>query len=190
MTETQESDEDPEVSPQAEPAPTPLIPSSTVPLEKHRSVDLAQERRDAVEVKSVQIADTWMGPAESHIKGKLGEAAFLQYVGREGQLNTEVIADGGDGGVDVWLNGASVQIKTVGRRYTQCPELWVDAYSPFSADYYVLVSRVGPGSFRLVGYAPRWFVWNAPKRTHEGGVYRVVDREYLFPFPESDPRHL
>jgi hypothetical protein len=102
----------------------------------------------------------------------------------------EVLPDGGDGGTDLRINGAEIQVKTVSPRYAEQPELWVNAYQPCSADYYVLVSRLGPSTFRLVGYAPRSFVWNAPKPRHNGDPFRVVDREYLFPIPQIRPVNL
>ena len=190
MEVNQPSDVTEDVSPQAEPAPTPLFSSAAYPLEEHRTVDVTPERRSALDVSCREIAETWDGSPERHSEGKYGEDAFFQYVGSEEQLNVDVIPDGGDGGIDGFVNGASVQIKTVGRQHAHQPELWVDTNSPSKADYYVLVSRLGPSTFRLVGYVPRWFVWNAPTRTHNGGTYRVVDREYLFPIPKSRPVEL
>lgn len=178
---------DESISPQAEPAPTPLVSSAHYPLSEHPHERVPNDRRRAIEPGAKEIANTAPGAAESHIIGKCGEYAAFQYFGIEDRLNLEVVADGGDGGIDGWYNGGSLQVKTVGRRYANCPELWVDAYEPYSADYYILVSRVGVGEFRLIGYAPRMFVENAPKRAHDGGVYRVVDREYLFPLPGCRP---
>lgn len=185
QSSTQTADED--ISPQAEPGPTPLVSAAQIPLDEHPIVHIESQRRSIVEQKARQISDAWSGSPSNHEIGKLGEDAALQYLGIADRLNLEVIPDGGDGGIDSRYRGVEVQIKTVGRQYMEDPELWVDAYKPLKADYYVLVSRVGVADFRLVGYAPRWFVANAPQRTHNGGVYHVVDREYLFPFTRSRP---
>ncbi|WP_277543719.1 hypothetical protein [Haloarcula laminariae] len=92
-------------------------------------------------------------------------------------MNTEVYADGG---VDLRYRGATIDVKTVGRHRTD-PDLTVDAYDQLRADYYMLASRVGPSDVRLLGYAPRQFVANAPTRTHEGRPYHLIEQAYLFP---------
>lgn len=84
----------------------------------------------AVKERGTVIAETWPGTPRDHAIGKFGEDALLQYVEQEENLNLEVMPDGGDGGVDVRINGATVQVKTVGQQYAEQPELWVDAYSP------------------------------------------------------------
>jgi len=94
-----------------------------------------------------------------------------------------VYADGGDGGVDLRYRGATIDVKTVSRHRTE-PDLTVDAYDPLCADYYVLASRVGPSDVRLLDYALRQFVANAPTRTHERRPYHVVEQAYLFPLVE------
>jgi len=93
-----------------------------------------------------------------------------------------VRVDGGDGGVDLTYRGATIDVKTVGR-HRDDPALTVDAYEPLRADYYVLASRVGQTDCRLLGYAPRQFVANAPIRYYDGEPYHFVDQRYLFPIP-------
>ncbi|WP_324665748.1 hypothetical protein [Haloarcula sediminis] len=99
------------------------------------------------------------------------------------RLNTEVYADGGDGGVDLRYRGATIDVKTVGRHRAD-PALTVDAYDQLRADYYVLASRVGSSDMRLLGYAPQEFVANAPTQTHERRPYHLVEQAYLFPLVE------
>jgi hypothetical protein len=107
----------------------------------------------------------------------------VRYLGVPEQLETEVYADGGDGGVDLAFNGASVDVKTVGRGIPN-PALTIDVYQSLKADYYALASRVGHTDVRLIGYAPRQFVANAMKRSFDGTQYHFVEQDYLFPFTQ------
>lgn len=106
----------------------------------------------------------------------LGEDALAYLLGIADRVNTEVYADGDH----LRYRGDTIDVKTVGRHRTD-PDLTVDAYDQLRADYYVLTSRVGQTDVRLLGYAPREFVANAPMRTHEGRPYHLVEQAYLFP---------
>lgn len=170
-------------TPQQEPAPTPLISSSQLLLEDYPTIHVPEGRRYALREHASQIADTWRGSTEDHYKGLLGEAAVSQYLKATDGVNVEVYADGGDGGVDLTYRGATIDVKTVGRHRSD-PQLTVGIRESLNADYYALVSRIGPSDFRLIGYAPRYFVANAPILSNQGDRYHIVDQEYLFPFSE------
>lgn len=177
-----EDDEDTNPTPQREPAPTPLVSAEHLSLTDYPTVHIDEGRRDALIEHARRIAESWHGTAQNHITGLLGEDAVAHGLGIADAIDVTVYADGGDAGVDLTYCGATIDVKTVGRHRSN-PALTVDAYEPLTADYYVLVSRIGPSDFRLVGYAPRDFVANAPILRHEGHPYHIVGQEYLFPFP-------
>lgn len=172
-------------TPQQEVAPTPLVSADQLLIKDYPTVHVPEGRRYALREHARQIADTWRGSPEDHYKGLLGEAAVSQYLNTQESVNVEVYTDGGDGGVDIEYRGATIDVKTVGRHRCD-PSLTVGIRESLIADYYVLVSRIGPSDFRLVGYAPRFFVANAPVLNNEGERYHIVGQEYLFPF--SKPR--
>jgi hypothetical protein len=155
------------------------MPLSACPTQR-----LSDERRIVVERWARRIANTAPGSEERHVRGKLGEDAFAHKFGLPDRLNVDVYPDGGDGGTDLWVCGARIDVKTVGPEYVHSPELWVSVRESLDADYYALASQMGKSNFRLVGYAPRSFVANAPIRSYEGQRCHVVPREYLFPFAE------
>lgn len=170
------------VSSLTEPAATPLISVADVPMSAHPVVHLPDDRRYVVEERAARIAESWSGSVENHVAGKLGEDALARYLGVEDELDLDVYADGGDGGSDLQYRNANIEVKTTSRRHADDPRLRVSVYDPLEADYYGLVSRVGKGDFRIVGYAPRRFVANARQRSWRGDSYHVVDPEYLYPF--------
>ncbi|MCU4716801.1 hypothetical protein [Halapricum hydrolyticum] len=171
-----------DVSPQQEPAPTPLLSAAEIPVSERPCYALDESRLYALDEVASRIAETAPGSPTDHLTGKVGEQVFANYVGIDGCVDTEIYADGGDGGVDLIYRGATVDVKTVGQHRPD-PALTVDAYEPLRADYYVLASRIGPTDVRLVGYAPRSFVANAPIRDHDSDPYHIVDQRYLFPLP-------
>lgn len=171
-----------DVPPKQEPAATPLVSSADVPLTYHPVQNIPSNRYDVLCEHARRIADSWRGSPENHIAGKLGEDGFARQMGIEDELNVKVYPDGGDGGSDFVYRGATVDVKTV-RRHRSDPALTVNAFEPLNADYYVLASRIGPTDIRLIGYAPRIFVANAPTFIDDGQPYHVVNQEYLFPFP-------
>lgn len=177
-----ENPDQPHVSPPQEPAPTPLVSAADLSIEEYPTIHIPTSRFDVLVEHARRIADSWNAPRENHVTGLLGEDAVAQGLEVEESINTEVYPDGGDGGVDLRYRGATIDVKTVGRHRCD-PALTVDIGQPLTADYYALVSRIGPTDFRLIGYAPRWFVANAPIREHEGRRYHLVDQQYLFPFP-------
>lgn len=169
-----------DIPPAAEPAATPLVSAAQLSLSDYPLVHIPEERVYALREWAQRIADTTSGTTDNHLTGLLGEDALAQVLGIADRLNTEVYADGGDGGVDLRYRGATIDVKTVGRHRID-PDLTVDAYDQLRADYYVLASRVGQTDVRLLGYAPRQFVANAPTWTHEGRAYHLVEQAYLFP---------
>lgn len=170
------------ISPQEEPAPTPLISAKHLSISEYPTVHIPEGRQYALSEHARRIADSWDETAENYITGLLGEDAVAQFLGIGDTINVEVYADGGDGGVDLQYCGATIDVKTVGRHRPD-PALTIDAYKPLTADYYLLVSRIGNSDFRLIGYAPHHFVANAPIQRYGGRPYHIVDQEYLFPFP-------
>jgi hypothetical protein len=173
--------DDSDISPAAEPAPTPLLSVADVPMIAHPVVRLDDDRRWVVKSHAEQIAETAPGSADNHILGKLGEDAVAHYFNVEGQLDVDVYPDGGDGGSDLPINGADVDVKTKFIGNSDCRKLKVAVKESLRADYYLLVNRIGPFDFRIIGYAPHWIVANAPIVGSSGDRYHLVDEEYLIP---------
>jgi len=171
-----------DIAPKEEPAPTPLVSSADLALSDYPIINIPNSRRDALTEHAKRISDNAVGSYEHHLTGLLGEDALARYLDIADKLDVKIYPDGGDGGVDLCYQGATIDVKTVGRHRTN-PDLTVNAYRPLNANYYVLVSRVGPCDFRLIGYTPRWFVANAPIwKNNEGEQYHTVEQEYLFLF--------
>lgn len=175
-------DDDPNTdeSPQTEPAATPLISVADVPTRRFLVMDTDEGRLYVIE----QTADRFVtdGGCDSYdgtVTGLLGENAFAKALPLDVKPDTEIYEDG-DGGFDFRFRGAKIDVKTAGRGYDD-PALTVDAYASLDADYYVLAHRIGARSVRLLGYAPRTFVANAPTMEHRGRPYHFVEQEYLFP---------
>jgi hypothetical protein len=143
-----------------------------------------QERLYALTEHANRLTEHWAGDVQDHLTGLLGEFSLAKPLGIEDAVDTKIYADGGDGGVDLRYRGATIDVKTVGR-HRDDPALTVDAYQPLTADYYVLASRVSKTDVRIIGYAPRQFVANAPVRWHDGQPYHMVEQYYLFPIPRS-----
>lgn len=183
-TQATDRDVQKQPTPQQEPYPTPLVSAAHVDINQLATRTIPHERAMALETVAERIADGWAGDTRDHHVGLLGEDAVAQFFGIPDALNTEVYADGGDGGVDLLVNGATVDVKTVGRRRSN-PALTVDVYEQLTADYYALASRIGERTVRLIGYAPREFVANARKFEYGGDTYHVVEQEYLFPFVDQ-----
>jgi hypothetical protein len=173
-----------ETTPQSEPYPTPLVSAAHIDPSGFATRTISEGRAEALELVAEAMADTCERYTRErcHV-GLLGEEAVAQYLGTRDEVNTEIYADGGDGGVDLRFNGATVDVKTVGRQRSN-PALTVDVYRPLTADYYALASRIGPRTIRLIGCAPRQFVANAITKEYDGDMYHYVEWEYLLPFVE------
>ncbi|MFC5136579.1 MULTISPECIES: hypothetical protein [Haloferacaceae] len=180
-----DNDDTNDVSPPEEPAATPLFSAADLDIGDYPVVHIPEKRLYMLQEYARRIADASRGSVENHRTGKVGEDAVAKPLGARGSIDLEVYADGGDGGVDLNHRGATIDVKTVGQHRSD-PALTVDAYEQLRADYYVLASRISETDVRLVGYAPRQFVANAPVRSYRGGDYHFVEQDYLFPFP----RHL
>jgi hypothetical protein len=150
------------------------LPTLTVPTDRFAVIEEHARQR---------VDNGANGTVENHITGALGEFSVACYTGDGHRLDTNLYDDG-DGGVDLRVGPATVDVKTVGRGRER-PGLTVGAYSELRADYYALAHRVGTTTVRLLGYAPRWFVANAPIREGRNGPYHWVPQHYLFPFPQS-----
>ena len=169
------------VSPKTEPAPTPLISAADVPIADRPTVHIPEERVYPLAEHARQIANTWSGSPADHLTGLLGEDGIAKRLDIAERLDVDVYTDGGDGGVDLHYRDAAIDVKTVGRHRSD-PDLTVDAYHSLDADYYALASRIGETDIRLIGYAPRDFVANAPTFRHKDRPYHLVEQDYLFPF--------
>jgi len=169
-----------DVPPKEEPAPTPLISAADISMCQFPMAHVDEGRFYALSEVAHRIAQHASGTTENHLTGLLGEDCLAQRLDIAERLDTDVYPDGGDGGVDLTYRGVDIDVKTVGR-HRRNPALTVDAYKPLTADYYVLASRVGKLDCRLIGYAPREFVANAPVRLHQNEPYHMVEQEYLFP---------
>lgn len=179
-----DSEQENDVPPAKEPAPTPLFSAAQLDVEDYPLVHIPEEQLYIIVEHANRLAKHSHGDVESWIKGLLGEIAYTRPIGLTKELDFEVIADGGDGGTDFSYHGATVDVKTVGQHRTD-PHLTVDAYEPLTADFYALASRIGKTDVRLIGYAPRQFVANAPVWYDDGEPYHTVTQEYLFPFPPA-----
>jgi hypothetical protein len=173
-----------DVPPAKEPAATPLFSVEQLDIGDYPLIHVPEERVYAFGEFARRLSEDWQGTVRDHLNGKLGEFSVASPLGIDDRIDTEIYADGGDDGVDLQYRGATIDVKTVGRDRDD-PALTVDAYEPLRADYYALASRVSKTDVRLVGYAPREFVANAPVWYHEGEPYHLVEQRYLFPFPRS-----
>lgn len=177
-------DESDDVSPPQEPAATPLFSAADLDVSDYPIVHIPQRRLFMLQEYARRIADASPGSIKNHRTGKVGEDAVAKPLDARDSIDLDVYTDGGDGGIDLQHRGATIDVKTVGQHRSD-PALTVDAYEQLRADYYVLASRISETDVRLVGYAPRQFVANAPVRSHRDGDYHFVGQEYLFPFPRS-----
>ena len=183
MTDEDDRDSD-DVPPAKEPTATPLFSVEQLDVGDYPLVHVPQERVFAFGEFARRLAADWKGTATRHLLGKLGEFSLARPLGIADHVDTEIYPDGGDGGVDLRYRGATIDVKTVGQ-HRRDPALTVDAFEPLTADYYALASRVSKTDVRLVGYAPREFVANAPVEYHEGEPYHLVEQHYLYPFPNA-----
>jgi hypothetical protein len=159
---------------------TPLISAADVP--RYPTVTIPDERFVPVKAHGRQRSKNGArGSEANHEKGSLGEEAVIIHVEDATELDDDLYTDG-DGGIDTYIYGAGVDIKTVGRG-REPTALTVNAYKQLRADYYALVDRVGTATFRLIGYAPRQFVANANTVRYGGTSCHYVPQEDLFPFP-------
>jgi hypothetical protein len=180
----EETNKSNDVPPAKEPAPTPLVSAEELDLADYPLIHVPESRVYALGEVARKLAEQWSGTAKNFEKGLLGESGVRNLLGVKQEINTEVYPDGGDGGVDLNYRGATIDVKTVGQHRSD-PALTVDAYKPLRADYYALASRISKTDVRLIGYAPRQFVANAPTQQHDGEPYHIVDQRYLFPFPNA-----
>lgn len=171
-----------DVPPAKEPAPTPLFSAAQLDVGDYPLIHIPEEQLYAITEHASRLASHSYGDEESWVKALLGELAYARPMDLDEEVNLEVIPDGGDGGTDLCYRGATIDVKTVGQHRTD-PCLTVDAYKPLRADYYALASRASKTDVRLIGYAPRQFVANAPIWTNNGEPYHFVEQSYLFPFP-------
>lgn len=178
------NDESNDVPPAKEPAATPLVSAEELGLSDYPLVHIPESRVYAIGEVARRLAEQWSGTAKNFEIGLIGEDGTRDLLGIDQDIDTQVYPDGGDGGTDLNYRGATIDVKTVGQHRSD-PSLAVDAYKPLRADYYVLASRISKTDVRLIGYAPRQFVANAPTRLHDGEPYHLVDQRYLFPFPSA-----
>ena len=178
------NDDTNDVSPPQEPAATPLFSAADLSIDDYPVVHIPENRLYMLQEYARRIANASRGSVENHRTGKIGEDAVAKPLGARESIDLDVYTDGGDGGFDLTHRGATIDVKTAGRHRCD-PSLTVDAYEQLRADYYVLASRISETDVRLIGYAPRQFVANAPVQTYNGGDYHIVGQEYLFPFPRS-----
>lgn len=139
--------------------PSPFVPVSEVPDDQLPIVHINQTRRDALEVCGTKRAKDSPGTIENHIRGIKGEYAVAKHYGDPDRVDTE-IRRYGDGGVDLEILGR-VQVKTCRSRVNN-PRLLVAARKLLRADHYVLVQELDRSTYRIIGYAPRATVAEAP----------------------------
>lgn len=178
------NDESNDVPPAKEPAATPLVSAEELGLSDYPLVHIPESRVYAIGEVARRLAEQWSGTARNFEIGLLGESSVRSHLGIGQEINTEVYPDGGDGGTDLNYRGATIDVKTKGQHRSD-PALTVDKNESLPADYYVLASRISKTDVRLIGYAPRQFVVNAPTRVDNGERYHFVDQRYLFPFPSA-----
>lgn len=181
---TDDTESKDESEPRAERWPrTPLFSATDIPPGLRPIIQIPEERYYPLLDHGRQRAENGAyGTAINHQKGILGEFSVASHAGVPQAVDTNLY-ERGDGGFDIRLNGATVDIKSVGRHRSE-PALTVDQYQPLEADYYVLANRIGETAFEIVGYAPRHFVANAPLRESDGERFHYVPQEHLFPVPQ------
>jgi hypothetical protein len=179
-----DNDDTNDVSPPQEPAATPLFSAADIGINDYPIIHIPQNRLYILQEYARRIANVSRGSIENHRTGKVGEDAVAKMLGARESIDLDVYTDGGDGGFDLNHRGATIDVKTVGQHRSN-PALTVDVYENLRADYYVLASRISETDVRLIGYAPRQFVANAPIRSYEGTDYHFIEQDYLFPFPKS-----
>lgn len=140
-------------------SPSPLVPVSEIPNDQLPIVHIEREKRNALEVCGTKRAKGSPGSIENHIQGIKGEYAVAKHYGDPNRVDTE-IREYGDGGIDLEILGL-VQVKTCGPHVNN-PRLLVDAKKQLRADQYVLVKELDRSSYRIIGYAPKATVAEAP----------------------------
>jgi hypothetical protein len=170
-------------SPTDDPHLQPLVSAADVPRRELPTVQIPPRRLPIIEEHGRERARNGArGTEQNHAVGIIGETVTAKFLGTTDGPDT-ALYDNGDGGVDLTYNGATIDVKTVGRQETD-PALTVGTYQPLNADYYVLVNRIGPNECRLIGYATRHFVANAQQwENRHGETYHLVPQSDLFPFP-------
>jgi hypothetical protein len=111
-TEPTELDAQNGTTPKTEPYPTPLVSAADVDRTQLATRTIPCSQADGLKLATRKIASGWAGDTRDHYVGLLGEDALAQFFGVPEGLNTEVYADGGDGDVDLRVNGATIDVKT------------------------------------------------------------------------------
>jgi hypothetical protein len=139
--------------------PSPFVPVSEIPVDQLPIVYIKKSRRDALEICGTKRANGSSGTPENHMMGIKGEYAVAKFYGDPDGVDTAVDKSS-DGGVDLDILG-DIQVKTCGSQVNN-PKLMISDTENLHADHYVLVQELDRSSYRIIGYAPKQTVANAP----------------------------
>ena len=115
-----------------------------------------------------------------HYAGMLGEVAVSKATGIP--INTD-ITFGGDGNVDMYHQGQTIQIKTSTHQTTPVPRFLIfNSIDDFSTDWAISCSIQGPCTVRIHGFASkRKFVSNVVIHDFGYGTRYCMDEKHLNP---------
>lgn len=138
----------------------PLVSVADLPTDTLPTVTIPSEELQAVEIAGAERATDHKGTISKHQLGARGEYAMAKYLGVEERFDT-CSYDVGDGGVDLRMSGANIQVKTASLRQNN-PNFLVPTYQELNSDYYTLVHEISRSVYRILGYTDRSTVAQAP----------------------------
>lgn len=166
----------------APPVRQPLVPVSSLPKRTFHVESIPDNRYIPLAEHGADRARGSYGTEKNHQCGVFGEFAVAQFFGVPDQVDTQIY-EFGDPGHDLKIGGWYIDVKTTSQ-YNNRPSLMVDAKKEPTADFYVLVHQLAERCYRVLGYAPRQTVANAPTLPvgeHRAKEVRVVDQDNLVP---------
>lgn len=169
----------------------PLFRAVDVPLDCHPTVHIPSHRRHALSQLALQRAKSGRGDHTDHERGIYGEfavAKWLDYENPVDALDKTIYQQGGDPGYDLVYRGRTIDVKTVGPRWSS-PALLVSAFGDLRAEFYVLAQQLNVSNYRILGYAPRSVVADAPVRSisypYDQNKVHFIQQQDLFPIAWS-----
>lgn len=104
---------------------------------------------------------------QAHLTGARGEFAVAKYFDGLSSYDTNVFLPHGDGGVDFYLAGEKIDVKTSATDM-DVPDLLIPKNRPINSDWFVLAHVLNPSSVRIIGICSKEEVTNHPIRRAPG----------------------